>query len=102
MSTRASSTAAGLAPIQTDSFNDGEDSDDDRSEADDDLTSQGTDDTQVVNELKLHGMALFDHTACLVELSQKVKGHAIRCGHPRAQCIRRKHTILQTVAGLRG
>jgi hypothetical protein len=100
MSTRATALEAGLATMRLDS-ND-EDSDDDLSEADEDLTSQGTDDTQVVSDLHVQGMAVFDSTRCLVELSQKVKGHALPCGHLCVSCPRPKHTVLQTQAGRRG
>jgi hypothetical protein len=100
LSTRAASLAAGLATMRLDSNTD--DSDDDLSEPDEDLTSQATDDTQVVSDLNVQGMAAFDETRCLVELSQKVKGHALLCGHLRASCSRRKHIAIQNQPGRRG
>jgi hypothetical protein len=101
VSTRSGVAAAGLPPIRTDISED-DDSDDDISEPDEDFTSQGTDDTQVVTDLNVQGMALYDDTRCLIELSQRVKGHAILCGHPRDSCPRRKHLELQKLSGRRG
>jgi hypothetical protein len=101
MSTRAKAVAAGLATTRTDSL-DTDESDDDLSEDDDDLGSRGTDDTQVVSDLNVQGLASFDATRCLVELTQKVKGHAILCGHLRASCTRPKHQKLQKELGRRG
>jgi hypothetical protein len=49
-------------------------------------------------------MGLSDDTRCLVDLSQKVKGHTIYCGIPLEICPRQKHQELQTVpldAGVR-
>jgi hypothetical protein len=55
------------------------------------VTSQGTDDTQVVSDLNVQGMAMYDGTRCFLELTHRVKGRAILCGHPRASCPQRKH-----------
>jgi hypothetical protein len=101
MSTRARATPSDVPPVRSDDLSDDE-SDDDVSEPDEDLTSQATDDTQVVSDLHVQGMGMFDDTRCLVNLSQKVKGHKIYCGHPREICPRRKYQELQTVSGRRG
>jgi hypothetical protein len=80
-----------------------EDWDDDISEPDEDLTSLATDDTQVVVDLNIQGMALYEDNRCLLELSQRVKGHALLCGHPRENCPRRKHReLVQTAEDHRG
>jgi hypothetical protein len=101
VSTRSGAAAAGSPPIRTDISED-DDSDDDISESDEDFASQGTDDTQVVTDLNVQGMALYIDTRCLIELSQWVKGHAILCGHPRDSCPRRKYLELQKLYGRRG
>jgi hypothetical protein len=103
--TDPSGSSARNAPSATtivrDEDND-EESDADLSEPDEELTSQGTDDTQVVSELNAQGMAHYDDAVCLVELSQRVKGHALLCGHPRSSCTRPKHRELQRRSGPRG
>jgi hypothetical protein len=78
-----------------------EESDNDESE-DDDLGSQPTVDTNVVSDYKAAGLALYDHTRCLVELAMKVKGHPLYCGYPRQSCSRPKHRILQEIPGKTG
>jgi hypothetical protein len=100
LSIRAVALEAGLATMRLDST-DG-DSDEDLSELDKDLTSQGTDDTQVVSDLKVQGMAVLDNTRCLIELSHMVKGRAILCGHLRDSCPCRKHKERQKQVRRRG
>jgi hypothetical protein len=101
VSTRAGALAAGLPVVRTDIPGE-DDSDDDQSEPDEDVTLQGTDDTQVVSNLNVQGMAMYDGTRCLLELAQRVKGYAILCGHLRVSCPRRKHRELQKIEGRRG
>jgi hypothetical protein len=71
-STRATAIAAGLAPIRTDSLDDDE-SDDDISEADEDLASQGTDDTQVVSNLNVQGMAVLISLDASLNLPKRLR-----------------------------
>jgi hypothetical protein len=99
--TRARATIATLTPLELSNLGEDE-SDDDLSEPDEELGSQGTEDTQVVTDLNVQGMAAFDDTRCLVELSLKVKGHSLLCGHLKATCRRRKHQELQSEEGRRG
>jgi hypothetical protein len=47
-------------------------------------------------------MALFTEAHCLVELTQRVKGHPILCGHPKETCSQPKHRALQGQLGRRG
>jgi hypothetical protein len=92
----------GPHPLEIPDANRDDESDDDESEDDDEAKSLATVDTVVVDALNVVGLALYDRSRCLVELSQKVKGHHIYCGHPRHTCPRPKHRVLQEIPGKTG
>jgi hypothetical protein len=79
-----------------------DESDEDESEDEEDEASRTTADTELVSEFKAIGLGLYDHTRCMVELSQKVKGHHLYCGHLRHSCPRPKHRVFQEIPGKAG
>jgi hypothetical protein len=80
----------------------GDESGNDEWEKEKDEASRTMADTKLVSEFKAIGLGLYDHMWCLVELSQKVKGHHLYCGCLQHSCPCPKHCVCQEIPGKTG